>query len=352
MRRCPRCDAVADGDQTTCGSCGQALGSAEPRASGAERPAHLAILDSVKQAAPAEQVVDGAEGASAEPAARKSSKPRLVSRAGPAVPVTTNKNDDSVPSGSSGWMARLDQAKRVGQPEAAQPPPLEKAAQKGPPPLKKKAAATGNGAPALTQKPAHLLVAELEAQERERKERARRAAAAAGALESAEDEISKSEIAQVEMPKPEARINKKKTPTWVLATVAVLAVGGAAAGGIYYAQREPPPPAPQVDPELVKQAERQKEALAALNEGHALFGVGKDKEKIDQAIVLYARAIELEPTLAKAERALGVAHAAKGDDAEAVKHYKRFLELDPMAPEASQVRAIIEKYEKLAGKKK
>lgn len=251
-------------------------------------------------------------------------------------------------------MARLEAAKKTGsgsQPiaaaEVASPPPLEKQAPKGPPPLKKRSQQSTPGANggSFTSKPAHLLVAELEAQQREKRE-ARKAT-----LDTAEDEISKSEIAQVEMPKPEAKINRKKIPAWllfvVLAVVASLCVGG----GLYYAQREPPPPAPQVDPELIAKAEAQKAALAALNEGHELFGVGKDKDKVDQAIALYKKAVELAPDLAKAERALGIAYAAKSDEAEAVIHYKRFLELDPNAPEAAQVRTIIEKYEKNAADK-
>ena len=111
--------------------------------------------------------------------------------------------------------------------------------------------------------------------------------------------------------------------------------------GRKYAWTDQPAPG-----EKITVAEKRKQALAAIEKGHALLGDGKDKARVDQAILFYQKALRLEPNLARAERALGVAYAAKRDDKNALQHYKRFIELDPAAPEAWQVKAIIEKFEK------
>ncbi|MFO0723121.1 MAG: tetratricopeptide repeat protein [Myxococcota bacterium] len=350
MQRCPRCDrAVAETD-ATCGGCGQALGGSVSQ-SGAiraqskkERPAHLALLEGAR----AEAEITASERPSSPP------KPRLQSRAGPAMPV--QRTDDAVPTGASGWMARLEAAKGRA-PSAAEteqkPPPLPPAAVPPPLPVRsrpERPASSGSlDAGALTKKPAHLLVAELEAEAE--KKRAKKAAAMGGTLDSAADEISKSEIAQHEIEKPDTEVKQRKVPRWLLPVVSVVVIGGVI-GAYFLATQKTPTPTLAVDPALIAQAEKRKQALAAIEEGHALLGDGKDKAKVEQAIVSYQKALSFEPNLARAERALGVAYAAKGDDENALKHYKRFVELDPAAPEAPQVKSIVEKYEQKAGKQK
>ncbi len=272
-------------------------------------------------------------------------KPRLQSRAGPAMPV--QRTDDAVPTGANGWMARLEAAKGKPTEGEARPPPLPPPAQPPPLPVRSRperpASSPGMDSGALTKKPAHLLVAELEAEAE--KKRARRTSTASGTLDSAADEISKSEIARHEIAKPDTEVKQRRVPKWLFAVVGVVVIGGVI-GAYYLATQKPPPPTPAVDPALLAQAEKRKQALAAIEEGHALLGDGKDKAKVDQAILSYQKALGLEPNLARAERALGVAYAAKGDDENALKHYKRFIELDPAAPGASQVKAIVEKFEK------
>lgn len=345
MMRCPRCDGAVEAESTTCASCGQVLGGTGPVAV-ASRPAHMAVLDGVKTKAAGE--LESAEIS----VDTKSSKPRLVSRAGPAVPVTT-RPDDSVPSGANGWLARLEAAKRGGlvitsaENTPIVPVPSDKPQAPGPPPLKKRGNGGKDTAPAWTAKPAHLLVAELEQKEREKREKRE----AQANLSTAVEEISKSEIAQHEIEKPQERAHRRKVPTWAWVTGLVASVAIAGGIALYFAMREPPPPPKQLDPELIAKSERVKQARAAVEEGHNLFqAAGDDKAKIDLAIAKYQQAVALEPDLARAERALGVAYAKRGDDELAVQHYKRFVELEPNNPEASQVRAFIEKYEKKKAK--
>ncbi len=364
--QCPRCDrAVADTD-TTCSGCGQSLGAGA--ASSGERPAHLAILDgaaapaarapsSSSASAPARAPSSAGAAVSSSAVTAPAPKPRLVSRAGPAVPSTPVRDDDAVPGGTSGWMARLEAAKRTPGTGSQPEPPARAASSSGaidagadhaleargpavPPPLPPPLPSKAKAPPApevLSTKPAHLLVAELEAAEREKREAKQRKTTALGTVQ---DEISKSEIANVEIPKPITEVEEKHIPKWVYAVAVVLVLGGAL-GAYMYADKTTPAIKAEADPELRAKAERARKANAAVEEGHAALEA-KDPAK---AIEAYLRALQIDPAFARAERALGVAYAAKGDDAAAAEHYQKFLALDPTAPEASQIRAIVEKYE-------
>jgi tetratricopeptide (TPR) repeat protein len=286
--------------------------------------------------------------------------------------------DDAVPPGASSWMARLEAAKPRPRdegglasapsgpgasqgptpsssgtpsslPQVAGPPPLPPATA-GPPPLKKlrrESTATATDEK-LERKPAHLLVAELEAAERQRREaRGRKPSQTSGAFEGAASEIS-SEIATHTIETPSLTVRRRQIPGWVFPVVAVLVVGGIG-GAYYFAERATPEVKREVDPELIAHEERLRKATELVEQGHALFGLGRDPAKVDEAIPLYQRAVEADPGFPRAHRALAVAYGAKGDDAEAVKHYRLFLELEPNGAEADQVRAIIEKYEKKGG---
>jgi tetratricopeptide (TPR) repeat protein len=70
------------------------------------------------------------------------------------------------------------------------------------------------------------------------------------------------------------------------------------------------------------------------------------KGEVTEAIRTLARAIEYDPAYAKAYRSLGVAFAKNGDTALAVQSYKEYLRRAPEAPDADQVRRIIEAYER------
>lgn len=216
------------------------------------------------------------------------------------------------------------------------------AASSGPPPLKV-SSKPKPAKPAVENKPAHLLVAQLqEEEERRRKDEAARL----DALFSNKNQAPES-VADVEIDLPTAE-KKRKVPEWVI--IALCVVGGLGViVGVYNAVKKEPAPKLVVDPALKAKAERRKRAVAALERGHS--HVLKGKEGAQDAIKAYKEAIALDPELAGAERGLGVAYVALDKKAEALTHYKNYLKLAPEAKDAKDVRKIIQQYEKKLGKK-
>lgn len=183
-------------------------------------------------------------------------------------------------------------------------------------------------------------MAELEAGEKARQAREQ------ARLEQLIEPQMADEISQVEIKLEAPKKRKRWVPDWLV--VAILAVGVAGGVyGVYAAVKEEPAPVVRVDPKLIEAKERRAKAIKALQHGHELALLGA--EKADAAIVAYKQALELEPTLASAERGLAIAYTAKDDKAQAVLHYERYLTLDPKASDAAEVRAIIEDYRKVQG---
>jgi len=319
---CPHCGygSLGAGDPA-CPACGKSLEVADVAQEGAatpDRPAHLGVIE-----------------ASATPPKKK--KPRFVSSAGPSLPAKQARTDDTMPSS---WMARLDAARRAGVlstiPEAEPADVIEHAPTAG----------NGNapgGTPSsgfFITKPAHLLIAELEEEERAEAEASR--VRPSQPMEDAVTELDS--ITNVQIAKPESKAEVKHLPRWVWALGIGLTVIVVGIFGYRQAFQEPPPEAARaLDPELLKQVERRKKAIALLDQGtqHAMMG----KEKAPDAIKAYEQALDLEPNLPKAFKGLASVYAAQGDAARAVEHYKMYLKLSPDASDAKQVRGIVEKYE-------
>lgn len=333
MRTCPSCQQALPATAGACPHCGHdAQAEASP---GGARPAHLSLLDSVPPA--------GSEKSKAE-----QKKERFVSRTGPSVPFHNKKTDDSVPDTSASWMARLEAAKSACLivPEEATDPasaaPSNGAGSNGagsngvgkPPPLKKKAASPPKRE--LAGKPAHLLVAELEAEEKRRKEAKRKA----NDLASAKDEVSNA-IAEFEVPKPQAKISHKRMPLWVGIAILAVAVAASVGFGVWKGKQDPVTAKVELDPVLMAEKQRLADAIEARDRGHDAARQGNS----DEAIEAYSKALDLKPDMAAAERGLAVAFAAKGDRDAAVLHYRRYLKLEPEAPDAESVRAILKKHE-------
>lgn len=81
----------------------------------------------------------------------------------------------------------------------------------------------------------------------------------------------------------------------------------------------------------------------------ALYAAGQEaytKHKLDEAAAKYEAALRALPKFAKAHRALGIARAKQNRREEAVEHYRAYLQLEPKAPDAAEVRKIVEDYEK------
>jgi hypothetical protein len=291
------------------------------------RPAHLAILEQAP-ASSSPPLLDPSD---------RSPRRRLVSSAGPAVPIRKQAND-SVPST---WMSRLEAAKLVTQPEQQKngPPPIQKAGQ--PPPLRPQGAGQPpkeeKKPPAQVGQPAHLLVAQLEAEDKIRSdEEAQRVSALFDGDKS--DEISK-----VEIPFSADEVKRKKIPDWIVVLVLAVIVVGVVSVVVVMTKKEPGPSA-EIDPAVRAAAQKRREAIIALEEGHKLALEGK--AKADEAIKVYSRALELDPLLASAERGLAIAYAAKENEEQAVEHYKSYLRLSPQATDADTVRKIVSDYEK------
>ena len=256
-----------------------------------------------------------------------------MSSAGPAVPVMKTQND-SVPNG---WMARLEAARVTAAQSLATegaeakpvppPPPPNK-----PPPLEKKKKKKKEE---LTRKPAHLLVAQLQEDEAKRRE------AETKQLDQLFQRENPDAISSMEIAVPTDLKKKKRIPDWVVVTLLATVVIGGIYGAYQMVQKEPAPVV-KVDAKLVEEAEKRKQSVAALEQGHLFVQQGKP----DKAIPAYQKALVADPTFAAAERGLAIAYTKKDDDATAVAHYKRYLELDPAAKDAEDVKKIITAYEK------
>ncbi len=73
------------------------------------------------------------------------------------------------------------------------------------------------------------------------------------------------------------------------------------------------------------------------------------QNRIAEAIANYQKAIKLKPNLASAHRSLGVAYTKIGQVDKAAKEYETYLKLQPDAPDANQVRQILDQYYKSKG---
>lgn len=272
-------------------------------------------------------------------------KARLVSTAGPSVPVMKPQTD-AVPNG---WMARLEAARMAVAPSSQPPAAAPQVNPSKPPPLKSSPPKPAE--PNLPSKPAHLLVAQLEAEEKKRKEAEQKR------IEAIVEEKTPDEIAKVELDLSTEPKRKKRIPEWVWIGSLLLVVGG----GLAYAfmrVKEEPPPVVQVDPKLQEEAEKKKKAVAALELGHAALieaqaadaqkDAAKAKEVVDKAIAAYQEALTFNPQLAPAERGLAISYDLKDQKADALTHYKRYLELSPEAKDADDIREVIRRHEKPA----
>ena len=70
-----------------------------------------------------------------------------------------------------------------------------------------------------------------------------------------------------------------------------------------------------------------------------------EKQAYEEAIKFLLQALEIDPGLAEAERSLAGALDQVGREAEALEHLRRYLELEPEAPDARRVRDRIREIE-------
>ncbi|MEM7679206.1 MAG: tetratricopeptide repeat protein [Myxococcota bacterium] len=218
-------------------------------------------------------------------------------------------------------MARLETARRIasGKP----PPPVD---------LPGTASDAAGGPPALN--PAHALVAQLE-EEEARKNGAR----ASSALTSAEALAD----AKVSLPSsPPVR----PMPEWVWGALLVMLVAVSLSYAYLRATNEQALPY-EVEPARIDSDRRSenddRKLLRLLKKGHEAAIAGQHR----QAILNYQAAVALDPNLASAQRGLGIAYAAIEDYASAVRHYERFIDLQPESMEAAKIQELIEAYKRM-----
>jgi tetratricopeptide (TPR) repeat protein len=83
-------------------------------------------------------------------------------------------------------------------------------------------------------------------------------------------------------------------------------------------------------------------AVRLLNKGVSLFNASK----VDQAIQVFQRVLEVDPTLAKTHYMLGLSYANSGDNAKAKEHLSKFLELAPNDENAATAKEMLVEIEK------
>jgi superkiller protein 3 len=85
---------------------------------------------------------------------------------------------------------------------------------------------------------------------------------------------------------------------------------------------------------------------------HFRMGVAYYNQKVfDKAAASFSRAVEIQPDLAQAEMALARSLDKQGLAQEANAHYQRYLELDPKAPEAAELKKRLQASAKPKGGK-
>ncbi|MEM6370647.1 MAG: hypothetical protein AAF627_22185 [Myxococcota bacterium] len=288
MPQCPHCAALyEDGVGNMCPSCGQdvLLPPSRPRAAG-----------------------DAASVGGPPPLPPK--KRRTISQAGPSAPAGV-PTDDIAPNG---WGTQ---------------PAAESWSGVTPPPLPPKNKRPTNGKPSGPPPPpaAKLLLQELKAQSPD----------VTGSIPAAPT------VAQAKIDLPIKATKKRRvSDAFVIAILGLVVVSGIAYAVL--SQSLPDVDMGQVEVQALRSKKQM--AIRAMEEGHALVVQGESKAK--DAVSAYQRALSLDPTLASAERGLGISFATLENAEEAIAHYERYLELAPEAPDRREVKKTIRRIRKQA----
>lgn len=99
----------------------------------------------------------------------------------------------------------------------------------------------------------------------------------------------------------------------------------------------PAAPLAVVEPVLTAQ-QRAARALAAGSEAYGHRDYGK-------AVASFEEALNLDASLADAHRSLGIVHADLHDEAEAIAHYQKYIEMVPHGRDSAHVKKIIDDYQ-------
>ncbi|HEV8336963.1 MAG TPA: tetratricopeptide repeat protein [Candidatus Polarisedimenticolia bacterium] len=95
-------------------------------------------------------------------------------------------------------------------------------------------------------------------------------------------------------------------------------------------------------------AEAEYKALADVDPANAsvtwynIGAIAKNNDKNPDAVRAFKKAVELDPKYAQAHRELGYALVQQGDFNGAVEHFKKYIELAPSAPDAGQIKSMVQ----------
>src|SRR5690606_34921113 len=101
------------------------------------------------------------------------------------------------------------------------------------------------------------------------------------------------------------------------------------------AEKRSPPPAPT-------------KAASAAAEAQQLYRQGAEQlagGDLQEAIKLFSRCIQADKRFGQCYRALGITHAKAGNGPQAARYYRLYLRVHPGAPDAEQVRQLLNQYE-------
>jgi Tetratricopeptide repeat len=104
-------------------------------------------------------------------------------------------------------------------------------------------------------------------------------------------------------------------------------------------------PSPEAAPRPLRKLRRRVASADAAAAGRAKLQIGDESLKqghFFEALMAFREALDQDPPLPAAARRLGDAYRAHQDHELAVAAYERYLELDPAAPDADEVRAVVE----------
>ena len=231
---------------------------------------------------------------------------RTISQAGPSAPAAGVFNDDIAPNG---WGAQPAAPAWSG----VTPPPLPSQRKRRPSSVPER-----NGPPPPPA--AKLLLQELQAN----------APDVTGSIPSAPTVAQ----AKIELPDKPAR-KRRVSDAFVVVILGLLVVSGIVGAVL----RQSPPEVDRAQVEVQALRSQKQLAIRAMEQGHALVVQGE--AKAEEAVAAYERALTLDPTLASAERGLGISFATLEKADEAVAHYERYLELAPDASDRSEVERTI-----------
>jgi hypothetical protein len=104
-------------------------------------------------------------------------------------------------------------------------------------------------------------------------------------------------------------------------------------------------PSPEVAARPLRKLRRRVASAEAADAARAKLQIGDESLKqghFFEAVMAFREALDQDPPLPAAARRLGDAYRAHQDDNLAVAAYERYLELDPAAPDADEVRTAVE----------